>query len=269
MKTILITGATDGIGKQAAKLISAQGLRVIIHGRNAQKVNQTVDEIKRQDIHANIEYLIADFENFNSIDQLVVDLQIKQVKPDILLNNAGIIELNREILPNGMEKTFMVNYLAPYYLTRRLMPVLLQSTTPRVVNVSSMAQARTIDFDNLTGEKNFDGYESYALSKLCNVLFTYKLHRQFGASGLKVVCLHPGMINTKLLRTGWGPGGATVEQGAQYEMFAALGIEGQEYNGKYLVNNQPSKSVAISYDTRVQDRLWQISASLSGLDVDG
>ncbi|OFY49879.1 MAG: hypothetical protein A2W85_17455 [Bacteroidetes bacterium GWF2_41_31] len=269
MKTILITGATDGIGKQTAKLISAQGLRVIIHGRNAQKVNQTVDELKRQDIHANIEYLIADFEDFNSIDQLIDDLHKKQLKPDILLNNAGIIELNREILPNGIEKTFMVNYLASYYLTRRLMPVLLQSTNPRVINVSSMAQARTIDFDNLTGKKNFDGYESYALSKLCNVLFTYKLHRKFGDSGLKVVCLHPGMINTKLLRTGWGSGGATVELGAKHEVFAALSAEMPEFNGQYLLNSRPSKSVAISYDTRVQDRLWQISAKLTGLDEDG
>ena len=132
-----------------------------------------------------------------------------------------------------------------------------------------MAQARTIDFDNMAGEKNFDGYESYALSKLCNVLFTYKLHRKYGASGLKTVCLHPGMINTKLLRAGWGPGGATVELGAKHEVFAALSAEMPEFNGKYLVNSQPSKSVAISYDTRVQDRLWQISAGLSGLDVDG
>ena len=132
-----------------------------------------------------------------------------------------------------------------------------------------MAQARTIDFDNLTGKKNFDGYESYALSKLCNVLFTYKLHRKFGDSGLKVVCLHPGMINTKLLRTGWGSGGATVELGAKHEVFAALSAEMPEFNGQYLLNSRPSKSVAISYDTRVQDRLWQISAKLTGLDEDG
>jgi NAD(P)-dependent dehydrogenase (short-subunit alcohol dehydrogenase family) len=161
----------------------------------------------------------------------------------------------------------MVNYLAPFYLTRRLMPVLLKFNHPRIVNISSMAQSGCIDFNNLNGNKRFDGYEAYALSKLCNVLFTYKLHRVYGHVGLIAVCMHPGVVNTKILRNGWGAGGASVEVGAERELFAAFSDEVHDFSGKYLVNNVPAKSAAISYDERVQERLWQISSDLCGLGI--
>ncbi|MDP2724451.1 MAG: SDR family NAD(P)-dependent oxidoreductase [Bacteroidales bacterium] len=267
MKTILVTGATDGIGKQVASQSAGLGHMVIVHGRNAKRVHETMTEIKSKNPKARVESVVADFEDLHNVDRMVGELESRGLKPDVLLNNAGLINFDRELLANGLEKTFMVNYLSSFYLTRKLLPVLLKSNHPRIVNISSMAQSGSIDFNNLNGNKRFDGYEAYALSKLCNVLFTYKLHRLYQHSGLLAVCLHPGGINTKILRKGWGIGGASVEVGAERELFAAFSDEVLNFSGMYLVNNMPAKSAAISYDEHVQDRLWQISSDLCGLSV--
>ncbi len=264
MKTVLVTGATDGIGQKAAEILAIKGYRVILHGRNKQLVEKNQNLIIQSTGNEHIESTVADFTDFQSISDMVSYLKEKQLVPDILINNAGIFESQRIILPNSIEKTFMVNYLAPYCLTRLLLPDMLIKQYARIVNVSSMAQTGTVDFNNLMGLKKFDGYEAYALSKLCNVLFTYYLHRSIKQPNLTVLCLHPGVISTKLLHAGWGKGGAPVLQGANRLVYA-VEQPGSEMNGKYLFNNQPSRSGAISYDVRVQERLWNISAKLCNI----
>ncbi|VAW29836.1 hypothetical protein MNBD_BACTEROID07-1895 [hydrothermal vent metagenome] len=132
-----------------------------------------------------------------------------------------------------------------------------------MVNVSSMAQSGSIDFDNLNGEKYFDPYNAYAVSKLENILFTYKLAHMLKNDGVMANCLHPGVIDTKLLHAGWGMGGAGVHQGAQNSIYAAVSPEMEGKTGLYLVSQQPAKSVAISYDKKVQERLWEISLALA------
>ena len=264
MKTVLVTGATDGIGKKMAELLAIKGYRVIVHGRNNQRVKEIQNFIIQSTGNKQIESIVADFTSFQRISDMVSCLKEKRLVPDILVNNAGIFESEKIILPNAIEKTFMVNYLAPYYLTRLLLPDMLMKKSPRIINVSSMAQIGTVDFNNLMGLKKFDGYEAYALSKLCNVLFTYYLHRSVKPPNMTVLCLHPGVISTKLLHTGWGEGGAPVLQGANRVVYA-IEQPGNEVDGKYLLNNQPSKSAAISYDVRIQERLWNISAQLCNL----
>jgi len=264
MKTVLITGATDGIGRKTAELISSMGHRVLVHGRHPDKVQEVVNQINKQSGNKINSGFVADFESFDSISSMTDELKKTGLIPDVLVNNAAVFEHEHVVLNGGAEKTFMVNYLAPYYLTRLFLPEMIQLKSPRIVNVSSMAQTGTVDFDNLMGIKKYDGYEAYALSKLANVLFTYKLHRLYAASGLLTYCLHPGVINTKLLRAGWGMGGASTETGAGRLVFAALSAD-SNLSGNYLVNNQPAKSAAISYDRRIQDRLWDISAQLCRL----
>jgi NAD(P)-dependent dehydrogenase (short-subunit alcohol dehydrogenase family) len=265
MKIILVTGATDGIGKKTAELLALKGHQVLVHGRDPKKVEKTVDEIVIATGNVQVNGLVADFIDLKAIEKMVDEMSAKRLLPDILINNAAVFEADYQVLNNGVEKTFMVNYLAPYYLTRLLLSDMLQEKSfPRIINVSSMAQTGTVDFNNLMGKKQFDGYEAYALSKLCNVLFTYYLHRKFNDKGLFALSLHPGVINTKLLRLGWGPGGDETLSGAQREEYAAL-TEDRDLSGKYLVNNKPSRSAAISYDERIQDRLWNISAQLCGL----
>ena len=125
-----------------------------------------------------------------------------------------------------------------------------------------MAQSGSIDFDNLNGEKYFDPYNAYAVSKLENVLFTFKLARMLDPAVVTANCLHPGVVSTKLLHAGWGMGGVSVHAGAQNSVYAAVSPEMDGQTGLYLVRQKPARASALAYDIRVQDRLWEISWGL-------
>ncbi len=264
MKTVLITGSTDGIGKKAAALFLNAGYKVIVHARNKARLEETLTDLKPYSRSNSPLGVVADFTRLEEVRRMIADLHEMCMWPNIIVNNAAVFNTRHQLNPDGFEETFLINYLAAYYLTRLLLDGAILSET-RIVNVSSMAQAGTIDFNNLMGEKRFDPYEAYALSKLANVLFTYKLYREYENTGLVTLCLHPGVINTKLLRTGWGGGGSATEEGAERLFYAATATPVSEVNGQYLVNIRVARSVAISYDQRVQDVLWNKSAVLLGM----
>lgn len=265
MKTVLITGSTDGIGKQTALELAVKGYRVLVHGRNQLLGLEVIEQIKRQSNNTEVFYYNADLTDLNEINGLVEKIKLDFSKLDVLINNAGVIENQKIILPNGFEKTFMVNHLAYFSLTIQLLEQLNGSNNSRIINVSSQAQAGTIDFDNLNGEKYYDVYNAYALSKLANVLFTYKLARELKNTNTTVNCLHPGVIATKLLHKGWGSGGASLTEGAKTSVFAATDHSINGKSGLYFVNSKAHKSSAISYDKKIQERLWDISMEASGL----
>ena len=266
MKTVLVTGSTDGIGLQTAAELARKGYRVLLHGKNENRGKQAVDFVRKSSGNKDIFYFNADLSDFAEVKKLAEEVKNNFPALDVLINNAGVFEMNRIILPNGLEKTFMINYLAPFALTLFLLEILKASDEARIVNVSSMAQAGTIDFDNLNGEKYYDGYNAYAVSKLENVLFTYKLARLLKDSHVTSNCLHPGVISTKLLHAGWGIGGASTEEGAQTSVYAATSPEMKRKSGLYLVNSHESKSAALSYDRKVQDKLWEVSLQLTNSD---
>lgn len=265
MKTILVTGATDGIGRQTALHLAEMGYEVILHGRNESRGRKTVEDIARKTGNKNLHYFNADFTDFGEIEKLADKIKSKFDKLDVLVNNAGVFENRKSLLPNGFEKTFMVNHLAPFSLTLGLLNPIMKSDEGRIVNVSSMAQAATIDFDNLNGEKYFDPFNAYALSKLENVLFTYKLARYLKGTVTTANCLHPGVISTKLLHAGWGMGGASVESGAVNSVYVSTSQSLKGISGQYFVNKRKQRSSAISYDTKIQDRLWEISLGYCGM----
>lgn len=258
-KKILVTGATDGIGKQTALELAQKGIHVLVHGRNKEKSEAVAALIRQETQNPNVDAVQADLTDFKEIKTLADTVKSRYNRLDVLLNNAGVFENERVILPNGLERTFMVNHMAPFTLTLELLDLLKNTLGARIVNVSSMAQSGSIDFDNLNGEKYFDPYNAYAVSKLENVLFTYKLARELKETGVTANCLHPGVISTKLLHAGWGIGGADVHQGAQNLIYAAVSPEMEGKTGWYLMDRSPAKSAAISYDKKVQERLWEIS----------
>ncbi len=265
MKTILITGATDGIGRQTALDLAKLGHTIILHGRNSERGEKVRNEIAEQSGNSNIDYLNADFTDFKEISSMAEVIKATYKHLDVLINNAGVFEQERVILDNGLERTFMVNHMAVFALSLQLLPQIEQSSQGRLVNVSSMAQAGTMDFDNLNGEKHFDAYNAYALSKLENVLFTYKLHRLLKNTSITTNCLHPGVISTKLLHAGWGSGGDELSKGAKTSVFLAVSNDVNKISGRYFVHQKERKSSAISYDTTIQDRLWEISEEISGI----
>lgn len=262
MKTILVTGSTDGIGKQTAFELALKGYELIVHGRNESRVKSVVEEIISKSGNENVHYVNADLSNFQEIKILSETIVKDFPKLDVLINNAGVFETEKHILANGFEKTFMINHIAPFVLTKLLLDYIVKTDNSRIINVSSMAQSSSIDFKNLNGEKHFDSYNAYAVSKLSNVLFTYKLADLLKETSTTVNCLHPGVISTKLLHNGWGMGGASLERGAATSVFLADSNKVEGITAKYFVDSAERKSTAISYDKKVQNRLWEISEEI-------
>ncbi len=275
-KTILVTGSTDGIGKQTALKLAQMGHTVIIHGRTLKKAEKVAREIEKISDNNKILSVAADLAIQREIHQMREQLYKKIEKLNVLINNAGVYQSRRELTPDGLEVTFAVNHMAPFILTNLLFELLknaaIENTTEsfgaRVVTVSSMIHAGDIDFGNLQGEKYFSGSYAYSLSKLCNVLFTYYYAEKVAPYRISANCLHPGVINTKLLRKGWGGGGASPQEGARNSVYLATSEDVKDITGKYFMNLQATKSTSISYDKSIQKRLWEISLELWKYRID-
>lgn len=264
-KIILVTGSTDGIGKQTVLDLAQTGATMLLHGRNRARGERVVDEIKKATGNDRIEIFIADFSSLNDVRSLAEQVRQKYNTLDVLINNAGVYETRHRTSEDGFEMTFAVNHLAPFLLTYLLLDLLKKAAPSRIINVSSIAHASSIDFENLQGENHYGGYEAYALSKLCNILFTYKLARLLEGSGVTANCLHPGTISTKLLKAGWGVGGSPVTQGSVTPVYLTTATELGGVTGKYFMDKKQKKSSRISYDQKIQKKLWLISEQMTGI----
>jgi retinol dehydrogenase 12 len=263
-KTILITGSTDGIGKQTALELAEMGATVLLHGRNSERADRVLNEIKKATGNDRIEAFIADLSSLKQVRNLAEQVLEKHDRLDVLINNAGVYETSHRISEDGFEMTFAVNHMAPFLLTLLLLDLLKNSAPCRIINVSSQVHASSVDFDNLQAEKHYSAYEAYSLSKLCNVLFTYELAERLKGKGITVNCLHPGVIGTKLLKAGWGMGGSPVTEGSKTSVYLATASELSTVTGKYFKDMKPTKSSQISYDAETGKRLWRISEQLTG-----
>ncbi|MBN1649932.1 MAG: SDR family NAD(P)-dependent oxidoreductase [Bacteroidales bacterium] len=266
MKTI-ITGATDGIGKQTALELAQLGHHVFIHGRNEERLSETKNWILNQVPNAEIQAFRADFASLKEVSTFAKQLLSLNTAFDVLINNAGVIEKKLAYSADGFERTFAINHLAPFYLTLLLLPHLKKQTSCKIINVASDAQATTIDFNALNAEKGFNIYDAYELSKLCNVLFTFKLAREVDQNQITVNALHPGVISTKILHAGWGMGGASWHSGAATSVYLASTSKENQGSGHYYVNKQKAKAVAAAYDKENQDLLWEKSLQMCQLKL--
>ncbi len=264
MKTVLITGATDGIGKETAQRLAKKGWRVLIHGRSEKRCRDVLEKIRNVTGNSSIEYICADLADFKDIYKIAEDVKKHFKTIAVLINNAGVFEPQQKFTLNGIELTFAVNHLAYFLLTGLLLDVLKQNTPARIINVSSMAHASRIDFDDLRGQKSYSGYKTYAQSKLANILFTFHLAEKLADWGITVNCLHPGVTSTKLLHAGWGMGGNSVKQGAKTSVYLASSPELEQTTGKYFIDSQITHPAGIANDRKVQERLWKISEALCG-----
>ncbi len=264
---ILITGATDGIGKQTALELAQQGHSLFIHGRSSARLSETKNWIKAQVPSATIESLNADFASLKEVEQMANSFLSKEKSLDVLINNAGVFEKQLAYSTDGYERTFAINHLAPFYLTHLLLPHLKLQSSARIINVASMAQASSINFEALNGENGYNAYDAYELSKLCNILFTFKLAKDLKEHAISVNTLHPGVINTKVLHAGWGAGGGSWHEGAATIVYLATSDEVRGETGHYYVSKHISQATKAAYIKENQNKLWKKSLELCGITI--
>lgn len=272
-KLILITGATAGIGEAAAYALAAQGHELILIGRNREKAEKVVGQIRTQTCNQAIHYLLADFSDLAQVHQLAEQVKTQFPKLDVLVNNAGAVFMRRYKTKYGVEKTFLVNHLAPFLFTNLLLDHL--QAQARIINVSSRSHiSGQLDFNDLNFDEFYFGIAAYGRSKLANVLFTYELVRRLGEQRITVNALHPGRIGTDIFKGDLSTIGPlikwlvsrialTPEQGADNTIYLATSAEVEGVTGKYFVKREAVSSSPLSYDEDLAKRLWEVSERLT------
>ena len=248
------------------------GATVLLTGRDRGRGETAVEEIRRHGGTA--EFLQADFASLRAVRGLAADVRSRYSRLDVLLNNAGGVNLERRLTPDGIEQTFAVNHLAAFLLTEELRDLLVASAPARVVTVSSEAHRslQTLDFDNLQGERRYKPLLAYSISKLANVLFTYELDRQIRDRGVTANCVHPGVVNTGIWSATRGiirlliwlaqPFMISAERGARPLIKLASDPDCATLSGCYFKKEKAVPSSPLSYDTEVAARLWETSAEM-------
>ncbi|GMU60649.1 MAG: retinol dehydrogenase [Myxococcaceae bacterium] len=274
-KRALVTGATAGIGKETAKALLEQGAEVIIVGRSAEKTKATADELAKA-TGKPVELLLADLSSLAEVRKLGKDFLARWDTLHVLVNNAGAINLAREVTVDGFERTFATNHLSYFLLTHLLLPALEKGAPEaRIVNVASNAhRGQKIDWDDLQAEKSYSQFKVYGRSKLMNILFTRELARRVKDKGITVNALHPGVVATSFLaKPGlWGVAGKiaglfmlTPKQGAQTSVYLATSPEVKDVTGGYFARSRPRTPTAEAQDDAAAKRLWELSERLTGL----
>jgi NAD(P)-dependent dehydrogenase (short-subunit alcohol dehydrogenase family) len=265
-KVVLVTGATAGIGMATATELTRRGARVLVHGRSRAKARAAVEALQGEGGSNELIPVHGDLASFAETRALAEQVLSASDRLDVLINNAGVFMPERTLTGDGLETTFQVNHLAYFVLTHLLLDRLRASAPARIIIVSSNThRGADLDFDNLQGERRYDGYSAYARSKLGNVLFTNALARRLDKNAVTANALHPGVIRTNLLRAGWGGGGGSLAVGARTSVYLADSDDVAGVTGKYFDSSREAPSSARSLDHALQERLWQVSETLTGL----
>ena len=235
-KTILITGSTDGIGLATAEMLVSQGHRILVHGRNPAKLEDTEGRLSAVPGGESVEGYVADLSRMGDVEALAKAVAERHDKLDVLINNAGIFRTPEPITQDGLDVRFVVNTIAPYLLTQRLLPLL--GTTGRVVNLSSAAQS-PVDLQALTGKNRIsDDFSAYAQSKLALTMWSRSMALSPGEYSPMIVAVNPGsMLGSKMVKEGFGVAGGDIRIGADILTRAALSDEFESASGKYFDND--------------------------------
>jgi NAD(P)-dependent dehydrogenase (short-subunit alcohol dehydrogenase family) len=260
--TVVITGATNGLGRWLAERVAAKGARVVVHGRDAERTDRTRDEITAATGNERVESLLADLGDLTQCERLAAQIADRYERVDVLVNNAGIgfggQGTGREDSADGYELRFAVNYLAGYHLTRRLIPVLLASAPAAVVNVASAGQ-EAIDFDDPMMERSYDGVVAYRRSKLAQIMSTFDLAEELRGR-VTVNALHPAtFMDTAMVRDAGIGVVSTVEEGGEATLRL---VEEDRVTGRYFNRTKETRALDQAYDTRARARLRELSDQL-------
>jgi NAD(P)-dependent dehydrogenase (short-subunit alcohol dehydrogenase family) len=271
-RTILVTGATDGIGRTTAMQLAAAGHDVIVHGRNLARARAAIADIEAKTKRKLPAPAIADLADLDSVAAAAAEINGRSGGLDVVVLNAGVYANAPATTKDGHELTIGVNHLAHFALTLRLLTKLQQAEQGRVVVVSSMAHSRgKVDFAALEQKRvrsDWSGYGAYGESKLMNVLFAHELARRLQRTGSVVTAnsLHPGVVSTKLLREGFGMNGPdSLDEGAATSVFLAIDPSVAQTSGGYF--QQSRKGTASDRARSVDDatHLWTVSEAFTGV----
>jgi len=237
-KTILITGSTDGIGKLAAERLAKEGHKMYIHGRNSEKLEQVVAQIKASSANDTVSGLLADLSDLDAVHTLCGQLKKKGDPLDILVNNAGVFKAPISNTRYGIDIRMVVNYLAPYLLTHELNPLLKKSKDGRVINLSSAAQS-PVSLEFLKGNTQVGVQEAYAQSKLAILMWSFYLAKV--EPDISVIALNPGsLLNTNMVREAYGRFWSSAEKGGDIMYDLVTHTQLVKYTGQYYDNDRGS-----------------------------
>ena len=278
-KICLVTGASSGIGKATALGLAKLGATVVMVCRDTARGEAALSEIKQKSGNNSLDLLVADLSSQAEIRSLASEYRGKYQHLHVLINNAGVYYTKRHVTVDGLEAMFAINYLARFLLTNLLLDIIKSSAPARIINVAGAYHAKgKINFDDLQGEKDFDGQRANHQSKLADVLFTYELARRLKGTGVTVNCLHPGMVATSLVDKDKDfplffkylyklskPLMKSPAHGAETSIYSASSPEIEGITGRYFINKKIAQSSPESHDRELAQRLWEVSEKLANL----
>jgi NAD(P)-dependent dehydrogenase (short-subunit alcohol dehydrogenase family) len=276
-KRVLVTGATDGIGLQAATELAAMGASLHLVGRDPGKLGRAADKVAAAAGGRPPATYLADLSSQASIRALAAEVSANAPALDVLLNNAGGMFTRREMSVDGIEMTFALDHLGYFLLTHLLLDTLRAAPRARIVNVASAAhRGASLDFDDLQGEKSYSGWRAYQRAKLANIYFTYELAGRLDPAQVTVNCLHPGFVASNFGAgasgfIGWALGlgkrvaALDVVAGARTSVYLCSSPEVADYSGRYFDKCVAVQSSRDSYDETARRQLWAVSERLTGI----
>lgn len=280
-KTIMITGASSGIGMATAKQLAAMGAALVLVCRDRERSEAVVDEIISQTNNHNIELFITDLRSQKQIRKFANTFMATDRPLHVLLNNAGLVIRERIITVDGFETMFAVNHLSHYLLTRLLMPRITASAPARIVNVASEAHrfaGGRMNFDDLNAEKKFGGNRNYSQSKLANLLFTHELARRLKGTTVTVNAVNPGPVASgfaqgiggfpQIMMTLMRPMMRSPQKGAQTSVYLCASKDVEQTTGLYFSNCREKRTNDAALNDGDARRLWAVSAKMTSLGSD-
>ncbi|XP_053399624.1 retinol dehydrogenase 12-like isoform X2 [Mercenaria mercenaria] len=283
-KTVLITGANTGIGKETARDLAHRGARVLLACRDVTKAERAAEDIRKSTENENVVVYILDLASLKSVRQCANEVLTKETRLDVLINNAGVMWTPNVKTADGFDMQFGTNHLGHFLFTNLLLDLVKKSTPSRIINVSSLAHIRgKINFDDLNSEKGFSTMKAYAQSKLANVLFTRELSKRLQGTNVTANSLHPGVVATELVRfidnyvlpvrtfinlMYYGLVkhlNKTPVQGAQTTIYCAVDPGIENVSGKYFSDCAIKEEAPQAQDDEAAARLWKVSEEMVGL----
>jgi NAD(P)-dependent dehydrogenase (short-subunit alcohol dehydrogenase family) len=276
-KTVVVTGATGGIGLETATVLAGRGARLVLIGRDRARGEAALARIRQTAPDVAAEMHCADLSRLDEVRSLAETLNASLPRIDVLLNNAGGMFARREVTPDGLERTFALNHMAYVVLTLLLRGTLLRSAPSRVVNVASEAhRGATLDLDDLQSTRGYGGWPVYRRSKLANILFTRELARRLAGTSVTANCLHPGFVATGIGNNNGGLYGIGIrmakrlfalplDTGAKTSIHVVTAPAFATTTGTYVVRSRITEPSSAAQDDAVARSLWNASLAIAGL----